>query len=79
MSGVVREMRQKLALAKKATGPAPAGIGSLFADLPPIVASTDDIVLHVKDIPNIPAGEQSDYDDEESDDEEEEGEFIEKK
>jgi hypothetical protein len=89
MSGVVSEMRQKLAAANKVMGPTPKGVGSLFANIPSAIAaaSTDDIVLHVKDVttslPNIPEGEQSDYDedeDEEEDDgEEEEGDTIEKK
>jgi hypothetical protein len=83
MSGVVSEMRQKLASANKATGPAPKGVGALFAGLTSVVGSTDDIVLHVKDVtsplPNMPEGEQSDYDDEESDGDEEEGDTTEKK
>jgi hypothetical protein len=84
MSGVVSEMRQKLAVANKMTGPTPKGLGSLFAGMPTAAASSDDIVLHVKDItaplPNIPEGEQSDYDDEDSeDDEDDQGDIIEKK
>jgi hypothetical protein len=71
MSGVVSEMRRKLAAANEATGKAPTGVGVLFAGLP---AAADDIILHVKDAPNVPMGSQSDDDEEEEDDEDEDDE-----
>jgi hypothetical protein len=79
MSGVVSEMRKKLAAANEVTGKAPVGVGALFAGIPAPAAS-DDIILHVKDAPNIPAGSQSDSEEEEEEEgEEEEEETTEKK
>jgi hypothetical protein len=69
MSGVVSEMRQKLAMANKATGKAPAGVGSLFAD----VTSPLDIVIHVKD-EMAPHPLQIVHDDDSSEEEEDEEE-----
>ncbi len=55
MTGVVSEMRRRLAEANIQTGRAPAGVGALFAGLPsPRLqgASLTDIVVHVKDEPH---------------------------
>jgi hypothetical protein len=73
MTGVVSEMRRKLAAANIQTGPAPIGIGTLFANLPGST-ETHDIVLHIVDdaaplqIPESTIRDES-SDDESSDDE----------
>ena len=80
MTGVVSEMRRKLAAANLQTGPAPPGIGTLFANLPGTV-ETPDIVIHITDdaaplqVPESTIGNESsdedEDDDKESSDEEE--------
>lgn len=75
MTGVVSEMRRKLAAANLQTGPAPAGIGTLFANLPGST-ETPDIVIHIKDdaaplqMPESIIGDDDESSDEESSDEE---------
>lgn len=61
MTGVVSEMRRKLAAANMQTGTAPKGIGALFADLPGAVPTTEDnIILHV--VADADADAESDTD-----------------
>jgi hypothetical protein len=72
MTGVVSEMRRKLAAANLQTGPAPPGIGTLFANLPG-ATDTNDIIVHVKDettalILPTPANDDDESSDEEDDD-----------
>lgn len=47
MSGVVSEMRRKLADSNHRVGKAPEGVGALFAELPEVI--TDNIILHVSE------------------------------
>jgi hypothetical protein len=52
MSGVVSEMRRKLADSNQRVGKAPEGVGSLFAGLPAVSTSlptSENIIIHVTD------------------------------
>ena len=76
MTGVVSEMRRKLAAANLQTGPAPPGIGTLFANLPGTV-ETPDIVIHITDdatplqMPESTIGEGDSSSDEDEDEDKE--------